>query len=99
MTEIRTLTGARRGRIDGDAAVARRCDDGIVARLIELERALRLVDATSGGADEAADDAIRIAVELDALERVQPGIDSWLRVATGAPCDAPEPTPFGDGPS
>jgi hypothetical protein len=48
---------------------------------------------------EAADEAIRLAVEFDALERVLPRIDAWLRVAVGAVSDDPGPTPFGEGPA
>ena len=49
-------------------------------------------------AEAAADEAIRLARELEALERVQPRIDSWLRVAVGAVSDDPGLEPFGEGP-
>ncbi|WP_028060902.1 hypothetical protein [Candidatus Solirubrobacter pratensis] len=89
-----------RRRIDGYAVTARRCDARISALRIELERALRAVDdaATDGGAVEKADEAIALAHELDALERVQPRIDSWLRVAVGSVSDDPGLEPFGEGP-
>jgi hypothetical protein len=89
-----------RRRVNGYAATARRCDERIGALRIELERALRAVDeaAANGGAADAADEAIRLARELDALERVQPRVDSWLRVAVGAVSDDPGLEPFGEGP-
>jgi hypothetical protein len=46
----------------------------------------------------AADEAIRLAREIDALERVQPRIDSWLRLAVGAVSDDLGAEPFGEGP-
>jgi hypothetical protein len=90
-----------RRRINGYATTARRCEERITTRRIELERALRSVDEAreATGAVEAADDALRLAIELDALERVQPRIDSWLRVAAGAVSDDPGPAPFGEGPA
>jgi hypothetical protein len=90
-----------RRRVFGYAATARRCDARIGALRVELERALRSVDdAAAAGpqAEDAADEAIRLARELDALERVQPRIDSWLRVAVGAVSDDPGLEPFGEGP-
>jgi hypothetical protein len=93
---------SQRRRIHGYAATARRCDERITARRTELERALRIVDeaAASGSAVEPADEAIRLALELDALERVQPRIDSWLRVTVGAVTDDPRQlAPFGEGPA
>ena len=86
-----------RRRIDGYAATARRADARISALRIELERALRAVDDTPGRS-EAADRAIELARELDSLERVQPRIDSWLRVAVGSVSDDPGLEPFGEGP-
>jgi hypothetical protein len=96
-----TLDESHRRRISGYAATARRCDERITARRTELERALRSVDevAATGSAVEPADEAIRLALELGALERVQPQIDSWLRVAVGAVSDDPGPAPFGEGPA
>jgi hypothetical protein len=92
-----------RRRVFGYAATARRCDERIAALRVELERALRAVDdAAAAGpaeAEAAADEAIRLARELDALERVQPRIDSWLRVAVGAVSDDPGLEPFGEGPA
>jgi hypothetical protein len=87
--------------VDGYAATARRCDERIAARRAELERALRSVGeaAAAGGAVEAADEAIRLVGELDRLERVQPRIDSWLRIAAGTVSDDPGPEPFGEGPA
>jgi hypothetical protein len=97
-----TVAEGHRRRINGYAATALRCDERIAARRTELERALRSVDdeaAAGGGALEPADEAIRLALELDALERVQRRIDSWLRVAVGAVSDDPGPAPFGEGPA
>jgi uncharacterized protein involved in exopolysaccharide biosynthesis len=95
------IDARHRRRVDGYAATARRCDERIGALRIELERALRAVDeaAADGGAVEKADEAIALARELDALERVQPRIDSWLRVAVGAVSDDPGLEPFGEGPA
>jgi hypothetical protein len=89
-----------RRRIDGYAVTARRCDERISALRIALERSLRAVDeaAANGSAVEKADEAIALARELDALERVQPRIDSWLRVAVGSVSDDPGLEPFGEGP-
>ena len=86
-----------RRRIDGYAATARRADERIAALRIELERALRAVDDAPSETD-GADQAIELARELDALERVQPRIDSWLRVAVGSVSDDPGLEPFGEGP-
>ncbi|MEA2340097.1 MAG: hypothetical protein QOG11_174 [Solirubrobacteraceae bacterium] len=96
-----TLTEAHRRHINGRAATSLRCAARIAARRVELEGALRSVDeaAAGGSAVEAADEAIRLALELDALERVQPRIDGWLRVAVGAVADDPGPAPFGEGPA
>ena len=41
----------------------------------------------------------QLARELDSLERVQPRVDSWLRVAVGAVADDPGLEPFGEGPT
>jgi hypothetical protein len=87
-----------RRRVNGYAATARRCDERIATQRAALERALDRA-ATDGGGVEAADEAIRLAAELDALERVQPRIDSWLRIAVGAVSDDPGPEPFGAGPA
>jgi hypothetical protein len=90
-----------RKRVFGYAATARRIDERISALRVELERALRAVDdavAESRG-EEAADEALRLARELDSLERVQPRVDSWLRVAVGAVADDPGLEPFGEGPA
>ena len=87
-----------RRRIDGYAATARRADERIIALRIELERALRVVDEAPSESD-GADRAIELARELDSLERVQPRIDSWLRVAVGSVSDDPGLEPFGEGPA
>jgi predicted RNase H-like nuclease (RuvC/YqgF family) len=91
----------QRRRINGYAATARRCDERIAELRDELERALRTVDdsAAAGQAVEAADEAIRLTRELDALERIQPRIDSWLRATAGALSGHPGLEPFGEGPA
>jgi hypothetical protein len=91
----------RRHRVNGYAATARRCEERITALRIELERALWAVSETelAGSTVERADEAIRLTRELDALERLQPRIDSWLRDAVGALADTREPAPFGEGPA
>jgi hypothetical protein len=96
-----TLDQRHRRRITGYAAAARRCDQRIAARRAELEDALRVLDdaAAVGNPDQAADDALGLTLELDALERVQPRIDSRLRGAAGAVAEDPRPAPFGEGPA
>jgi hypothetical protein len=96
-----TVDERHRRRIDGYAAIARRCHERIAALRVALEYAQRAVDeATAAGASvEATDEAIRYACELDALERVQPRVDSWLRVTVGALSDHPGLEPFGEGPA
>jgi len=88
-------------RVRGYATTARRIDRRIAVLRDDLERALRAVDDTveaGGDADAAADEALALARELDALERIQPRVDSWLRVAVGAVADDPGLQPFGEGP-
>ena len=88
-------------RVYGYAITARRIDARIAALRIELERALRAVDdaVPEGRGDEAADAALELARELDSLERIQPRVDSWLRVSVGAVSDDPGLEPFGEGPT
>jgi hypothetical protein len=91
----------QRRRIYGYVATARRCEDRIRALRTELERAQRGVDeavAACLGEHAATEDVLRVARELDALERVQPRIDAWLRVAAGSVLDQPSLEPFGEGP-
>jgi hypothetical protein len=96
-----TVDERQRRRINGYATIARRCDERIAELRVELERALRTVDETAaaGPAVDAADEAIRLTRELDALERVQPRIDSWLRATAGAFSDNLGLAPFGEGPA
>jgi len=88
-------------RVQGYATTARRIDARISALRGELERALRAVDdaVETGTGGQAADKALELARELDSLERVQPRVDSWLRVAVGAVADDPGLEPFGEGPA
>jgi hypothetical protein len=90
-----------RKRVMGYATTARRVDARISALRVELERALRAVDdaVARGIGDKAADQALELAQELESLERVQPRVDSWLRVAVGAVADDPGLEPFGEGPT
>jgi hypothetical protein len=90
-----------RHRVHGYAATARRCDQRITDLRIELERALCAVDEPQEERIPAgiADEMIRLALELDALERVQSRIDSWLRITVGAVSDDPGPAPFGECPA
>jgi hypothetical protein len=89
-------------RVRGYATTARRIDARISVLRVDLERALRAVDdavATGGDGEAAADMALALARELDSLERIQPRVDSWLRVAVGAVADDPGLQPFGEGPT
>jgi hypothetical protein len=90
-----------RKRVLGYATTARRIDARISALRGELERALRAVDdaVADGRGEEAADEALALARELDSLERVQPRVDSWLRVSIGSVVDDPGLEPFGEGPA
>ena len=96
-----TTEERHRKRVLGYATTARRIDARISVLRVDLERALRAVDdaVAEGRGDEAADTALELARELDSLERVQPRVDSWLRVAIGAVADDPGLEPFGEGPA
>ena len=97
-----TTEERHRRRVLGYAMTARRIDARISALRGELERALRAVDdavEADGDADAAADEALALARELDSLERVQPRVDSWLRVSVGSVVDDPGLEPFGEGPA
>ena len=96
-----TTEERHRKRVLGYATTARRIDARITALRVELERALRAVDdaVAEGRGEQAADEALELARELDSLERVQPRVDSWLRVAVGAVADDPGLEPFGEGPA
>ena len=95
-----TTEERHRRRVLGYAMTARRIDARISALRGELERALRAVDddVARGLGDKSADRALQLAQELESLERVQPRVDSWLRVAVGAVADDPGLEPFGEGP-
>ena len=92
-----TAEAGTRKLIQGYAAAARRIDARISRLREELSRSLRAIDHAAG--EEAADQALEIARELDSLERIQPRVDSWLRVAVGAVADDPGLEPFGEGPA
>jgi hypothetical protein len=90
-----------RRRLDGYAAVARRCEERISALRGDLERALRAagdVAHDGGELDGTSDAALGLLIELDSLERVQPRIDAWLRVSVGALSDEVQMGPVGEGP-
>jgi hypothetical protein len=90
-----------RRRLDGYAAVARRCESRIIALRGDLERALRAAGEVAhdgGDVDAASDEALALLCELDSLERVQPRIDAWLRVSVGALSDEVQIGPVGEGP-
>ena len=95
-----TTEERHRKRVLGYATTARRIDARISALRGELERALRAVDdaVADGRGEEAADEALALARELDSLERIQPRVDSWLRVSVGSVADDPGLEPFGEGP-
>lgn len=88
-------------RVEGYAYTARRVEVRIADLRCELEQALRAVDdaVPQGHADDAADQALVLAQQLDSLERIQPRVDSWLRVAIGAVADDQGTEPFGEGPT
>jgi hypothetical protein len=88
------LDEGQRQRVDGFAATAHRCEERITAVRSDLQRALRALGAATG-----ADEALRLACELDALERVQPRVDAWLRAAVGHLSDDPGSERFGEGPA
>ena len=96
-----TTEERHRKRVFGYATTARRVDARISALRGDLERALRAVDdaVPDGDGEAAADRALELAQELESLERVQPRVDSWLRVAVGAVADDPGLEPFGEGPA
>jgi hypothetical protein len=96
-----TTEDRHRKRVLGYAMTARRIDARISGLRGELERALRAVDdaVADGRGEEAADEALALARELDSLERVQPRVDSWLRVSVGSVVDDPGLEPFGEGPA
>lgn len=86
----------------GYAATARRCQERIALVRRALEPALRAVDhAAETGTDvaAAADDALRLALELDALERVQGRVDAWLRLVGGVDANEGWLAPFGEAPA
>jgi hypothetical protein len=102
LSSVPDSTGERhRKRVLGYATTARRIDARISALRVELERALRAVDdaVAEGRGEAASDEALALARELDSLERIQPRVDSWLRVAVGAVADDPGLEPFGEGPA
>lgn len=88
-------------RVHGYAITARRIDARIVTLRDELEAALGVVAdaAANGDALDPADRAIELVRELDSLERVQPRVDSWLRVQVSTLAEDPGLEPFGEGPT
>jgi hypothetical protein len=96
------LDPGRRRRVDGYALTSRRCHEQLGALRSDLDRAMLAVDeqaAAGAGANAAADHALRLACEIETLERVQPRVDARLRAAVAELSDHPGPEPFGEGPA
>lgn len=102
LTSVPSSTEERHlSRVHGYAVTARRIDARICVLRNELEAALGVVAnaAVNGDATEPADKAIDLVRELDSLERIQPRVDSWLRVQVSTLADDPGLEPFGEGPT
>ncbi|RKQ86829.1 hypothetical protein C8N24_4844 [Solirubrobacter pauli] len=98
---IDQAVGADSG-VRGYAATARRCQERIAQVRRALEPALRAVDDAAqrgAGVEAAADHALRLALELDALERVQARVDAWLRLVGGVDANEDWLAPFGKAPA
>lgn len=97
--QIDRLAEGDRNGVRGYGAMAQRCQERITIVRHELESALHAVDAAAvrgTGVDVAADEALRLTLELDALERVQPRVDAWLRLASGVNANESWLAPFGE---
>ena len=94
--------GAPRRRVHGYAAIARRCDERIIGAArrprARAARASTTWPTTAAISRRRPTRRSRWLVELDSLERVQPRIDSWLRVSVGAVSDEVQMGPVGEGP-
>ena len=89
-----------RKRVLGYAATARRIDARIprCAWTSSARCAPSMTTSPAASATSPPTGRCELAQELESLERVQPRVDSWLRVAVGAVADDPGLEPFGEGP-
>jgi len=93
-----TIEERQRHRLHAYVETARRCEARIQELRDELERTLQAVDGSAGTtATGTADATLATACQLDALERLQPRVDSWLTDYVAALAQAPEPEIYGDG--
>ena len=97
-TVPQAISPRQRHRIDGYAATCRQLSSRIDHARANLEKTLREM-SEGGDPDALAERAIDILIELDQLERIQPRIDAWLRVAVGAVEDEIQSGPMGEGPT
>ena len=88
-----TIDQRQRNRLHAYVATARRCEARIQELRDELERTLQ----AGGGSTGTADATLATACQLDALERLQPRVDSWLTGYIAGLVPAPEPEIYGDG--
>ena len=96
-TVPQAISARQRNRIDGYAATCRHISSRMHDTRSSLEQTLK--EMSEGGDPEAlAERAIALLIELDTLERIQPRIDAWLRVAVGAIEDEIQGGPVGEGP-
>ena len=97
-TVPQAISPRQRHRIAGYAASCRHLSSRLEETRTNLEKTLR--EMSEGGDPEAlAERAVALLIELDALERIQPRIDAWLRVAVGALEDEIQTGPMGEGPT
>ena len=88
-----TIDQRQRLRLHAYVETARRCEARIQELRDELERTFQAGDGSTGTADAA----LATACQLDALERLQPRVDSWLADYVAALVSIPEPEIYGDG--
>ena len=96
-TVPQAISPRQRQRVEGYAATCRQLSSRIDDARHNLERILREM-SEGGDPDALAQQAIDVLIELDELERIQPRIDAWLRVAVGALEDEIQGGPVGEGP-
>jgi len=97
-TVPQSISDRQRHRIAGYAATCRNISSRMHETRTQLERTLKEM-SEGGDADALAERAIELLIELDTLERIQPRIDAWLRVAVGALEDEIQGGPVGEGPT
>ena len=88
-----TIDQRQRHRLHVYVETARRCEARIQELRDELERTFQAGDGSTGTADAT----LATACQLDALERLQPRVDSWLTDYVAGLVPAPEPEIYGDG--